>query len=49
MRPQGEGLAGGGGEGFGCGDGRSGKVYQGDRCQVGENLGEISKDVRKLF
>jgi hypothetical protein len=24
-------------------------VYQGDRCQVGENLGEMSKDLKKLF
>ena len=49
MCPQGEGRAEGGAEGFSCGDGRSGKVYQGDRCQLGENLGEMSKDVRKLF
>ena len=49
MGSQGEGLARGGGEGFLCGNGRSGKVYQGDRCQVGQNLGEMSKDVKKLF
>ena len=41
MGPQGEGLAGEGERVF----------YVGtvDRCQIGENLGEMSKDVRKLF
>lgn len=41
MGPQGEGLA-----------GERKKVFDVgtvDRCQVGENLGEMSKDVRKFF
>jgi hypothetical protein len=40
MGSQGEGLAGGGGEGFYWGTG--------DRCQIGENRSEMCQEVRKL-